>query len=130
MALFLLDVNLPYKVPTWKGRDFVHVLDINPKMSDNNIWEYALKNNLTIISKDADFSNRIMFSQPPPKVIHLKVGNMKLADFITFIDFVWIDTCLLNQTHKLVNVIKEPLKQRTDDLCHSRPVWFFCHMTP
>ena len=110
MALFLLDINLPYKVPSWKGRDFIHVLDINPKMSDNSIWEYVPKHNLTIISKDADFSNRIMFSQPPPKVIHFKIGNMKLADFIAFMEFVWVDTCLLNQTNKLVNVFKHKIE--------------------
>ena len=110
MALFLIDVNLPYKVPSWKGRNFIHVLDLNPKMSDNAIWEYGQKNNLTIISKDADFSNRIMLFQPPPKVIHLKIGNMKLVDFIAFIDAVWADTCLLNQTNKLVNVFKDRIE--------------------
>ncbi len=110
MPLFLIDVNLPYKVPSWIGRDFVHALDINPKMSDNLIWEYAKNHDLTIISKDADFSNRIMFSQPPPKVIHLKIGNMKLADFIAFIDTVWADICLLNETNKLVNVFKDRLE--------------------
>ena len=110
MALFLIDVNLPYKVPSWKGRNFIHVLDLNPKMSDNAIWEYGEKNNLTIISKDADFSNRIMLFQPPPKVIHLKIGNMKLADFIAFIDAVWADIYLLNQTNKLVNVFKDRIE--------------------
>ena len=79
-------------------------------MSDNLIWEYALERNLTIISKDADFSNRIMLSEPPPKVIHLKVGNMKLADFVIFIESTWVEACFLNKSNKLVNVFMDRIE--------------------
>ncbi|MEZ4821876.1 MAG: DUF5615 family PIN-like protein [Ignavibacteria bacterium] len=37
------------------------------------MWEYAKENNLTIISKDADFSSRILIKSPPPKVIHIRL---------------------------------------------------------
>ncbi|MEO8074626.1 MAG: DUF5615 family PIN-like protein [Acidobacteriota bacterium] len=45
------------------------------------LWNYAKENNLTIITKDADFSNRIIFQEPPPKVIHIRFGNMKMREF-------------------------------------------------
>ncbi len=41
--------------------------DIDDEWSDEQIWNYAGENNLTIISKDSDFSNRILLEQPPPK---------------------------------------------------------------
>jgi len=35
---------------------------------------------LIIISKDADFSNKIILKNPPPKVIHIKVCILKIRD--------------------------------------------------
>lgn len=75
MPRFIIDENLPYHFSLWHGTDFIHVFDLQDKKTDAQIWNYAKLRNLTIITKNADFSNRIMFSQPPPKVIHLKVGN-------------------------------------------------------
>jgi predicted nuclease of predicted toxin-antitoxin system len=63
-----------------------------------------LKNNLTIITKDSDFSNRIIQSTPPPKVIHLKIGNMKLKDFTAFIEAHWKQIEELSAENKLVRV--------------------------
>ena len=85
MIEYLVDVNLPYRIKFWKNKRFQHVREINEEWSDSQIWYYAKANNLTIISQDVDFSNRIIASKPPPKVIHFKVGNMKLAEFRQFI---------------------------------------------
>lgn len=65
------------------------VANINDEWSDNEIWNYAKLNNLTIISKDTDFSHRIIASQPPPKIIHVKIGNLKLKSFASFMERVW-----------------------------------------
>jgi predicted nuclease of predicted toxin-antitoxin system len=80
MAKFLIDVNLPYYFSFWNSADFEHLWDINDEMKDEEVWEYAKTNNLTIISKDSDFSNRIIVSNPPPKVIHIKIGNVTLKE--------------------------------------------------
>ena len=101
---YFVDANLTYKVKCWKGQHFVHGLDIDSKMSDQRIWEYALENNLTIITKDADFYDRIIISSPPPKVIHLRIGNLRLRDFISFIEAVWGDVSMLSESNKLVLV--------------------------
>lgn len=47
--------------------EYEHLKDINDEMNDEEVWEYAKTNNLTIISKDSDFSNRIIVSNPPLK---------------------------------------------------------------
>ena len=76
MKKFLIDVNLPYYFSLWKGTDYIHQRDIDAKMKDSEIWQYAKDNNLTIITKDSDFSERIILNSPPPKVIHIKFGNL------------------------------------------------------
>jgi predicted nuclease of predicted toxin-antitoxin system len=47
---------------------------------DAMVWDYALTHNLTIVTNDSDFTDRIMSSNPPPRVIHLRVGNLRLAE--------------------------------------------------
>jgi predicted nuclease of predicted toxin-antitoxin system len=59
---------------------------------------------LTIITNDVDFSNKILLHEPPPKVIHIRFGNMKMNEFYATMNKLWNDSLELNQTHKLVNV--------------------------
>lgn len=80
------------------------MVNINDEWSDTEIWNYAKSNNLTIISKDADFSHRIIASQPPPKIIHIKIGNLKLKSFALFIERVWDAVEKSSEEHKLVNL--------------------------
>jgi predicted nuclease of predicted toxin-antitoxin system len=77
MPSSLIDVNLPYYFSIWNTDEFIHQKDINDEWSDEKIWNYTKENNLTIISKDSDFSNKIIMSSPPPKVLHIRFGNMK-----------------------------------------------------
>jgi predicted nuclease of predicted toxin-antitoxin system len=104
MARFLVDANLPKKFKFWSGEEFWHVADFDSKWPDSKVWDFARANNLTIITKDADFSDRIIAVAPPPKVIHLKTGNMRLQNFHDFISKNWEEIKLFSQTHKLVNV--------------------------
>ncbi len=110
MAKFLVDVNLPYRFSLWKSDDYVHQIDINDEWTDEQIWDYAIKNNLTIITKDSDFSNRIIFHNPPPRVIHIRFGNMKMREFFTTAAAIWKDVLELSETHKLVNVFRDRIE--------------------
>ena len=104
MSEFLIDVNLPYRFKLWSDQRFEHVKEINDEWSDSQIWQYAKEKDLTIITKDVDFSNRIITSEPPPKVIHLKIGNMKLKEFWHFIAINWEAIERISGNHKLVDV--------------------------
>ena len=104
MSIFLVDVNLPYKFKLWHDKRFQHVREIDDEWSDSQIWQYAKEKDLTIITKDADFSNRIITAEPPPKVIHLKIRNMKLAEFRQFMLTNWEEIERMNADHKLVDV--------------------------
>ena len=109
MAKFLIDVNLPYYFGLWNTPDYIHQSDLDPLMKDQDIWNYAKNEQLTIISKDSDFSNRIIFLNPPPKVIHIKLGNMSMSDFHRIINNCWNQVLDMNKTYKLVNVYRDKL---------------------
>jgi predicted nuclease of predicted toxin-antitoxin system len=104
MKKYLVDANLPYYFKIWNSENYIHVFDINDSMSDEEIWIYAKTNNLTIISKDVDFSNKVLFEPSPPSVIHLKIGNMKMKEFYAFIKNNWDEITQTSNLYKLTNV--------------------------
>lgn len=104
MKKYLIDVNLPYYFSIWNNENYIHQRDINPKWKDKQIWDYSKKNNLTIITKDSDFSDRIIFLEPPPKVINIKFGNIKMKKFHKIMTDIWNDVCEISENYKLVNV--------------------------
>jgi predicted nuclease of predicted toxin-antitoxin system len=77
-------------------------LDLDDTWADARIWDHARANDLVIVSKDADFSDRVILAEPPPRVIHVRVGNMKMREFHGFISKVWPQAAALIETHKLV----------------------------
>lgn len=104
MKKYLVDVNLPSKTPIWRTEEFEFVSNIDDEWTDSEIWNYAKSHSLTIISKDSDFSHRIISCQPPPKIIHVKIGNLKLREFTLFVERIWDSVTKLSEKHKLVNV--------------------------
>lgn len=76
MAKYLVDSNLPYYFSIWNTPDYIHQNDIDSSATDIAIWEYALEKRLTIITKDADFSDLILIKKPLPKVIH---SNLEIS---------------------------------------------------
>jgi predicted nuclease of predicted toxin-antitoxin system len=104
MKKYLIDANLPYYFKIWSSEYFIHVFDINDSMSDEEIWEYAKAQNLTIVSKDADFSNKVLLESDTPNVIHMKIGNMKIKDFHSFIKNNWNEIIETSNLYKLTNV--------------------------
>ena len=43
-------------------------------------------------------------NNPPPKVIHFKIGNLKFNDFNNFIQEKWNKIIAISSLHKLTNV--------------------------
>ena len=84
--------------------------DINDEWTDEQIWEYAKENELTIITKDSDFSDKMILSEPSPKVIHIRVGNMRLKKFYEFLVLIWSNVCELSDEYKLVSLYKDRIE--------------------
>ena len=79
-------------------------------MPDADIWNHARINSLVIVTKDADFSHWIMLSEPPPKVVRFRIGNLRLRDFHTLAVRVWPRVCELLDDHKLVVVWQDRIE--------------------
>ena len=107
---FLLDENLPAKIQFTPSLPMIHASVLGNSPSDTEIWQYAKENNLVIITKDADFSDRMMLEGSPPKVIHLRFGNLRKREFHEFLARIWpqIETLIID--YKLVNVYLDRLE--------------------
>jgi len=110
MVRYIVDANLPYYFSLWESEIYEHVVDIDPAMKDSEIWQYARSHDLTIVTKDADFSDRILLHSPPPRVIHIRMGNMKLKAFYHALAHIWSDVLEMSRTHKLVNVYRDRIE--------------------
>jgi predicted nuclease of predicted toxin-antitoxin system len=80
----LLDANLSFQlIDTLKERfsQVIHVKDVGlDSAGDEVIWNFALNNGFTIVSKDSDFRHLSFFHGAPPKVISIKRGQLSTND--------------------------------------------------
>jgi len=104
---FLFDENLPANVQFTPSFPVKHVSLLGENPSDTAIWEYAKRNDLVIVTKDVDLSDRIMLSSSSPKVVHLRIGNMRKREFHTFLARVWPSIEELIVRYRLVNVYSD-----------------------
>ncbi|MEI7523711.1 MAG: DUF5615 family PIN-like protein [Mariniphaga sp.] len=86
---FLVDVNLPKRFQYFKSDNFIHVVDINPTMTDREIWDYALDNGLVLLSKDADFYDLFLICTNHPKVVNFRFGNLSLNILHQYFNKFW-----------------------------------------
>jgi predicted nuclease of predicted toxin-antitoxin system len=107
---YLIDVNLPRYFSLWSGDETKHVADIGDEMKDSQIWLYAKQRHLTIVSKVADFSELALLNEPPPRVIHVKFGNMKMREFHQALSRIWPEVCLLSENYKLVQMYQDKIE--------------------
>ena len=110
MAGFVIDVNLPYYFSVWNGPDFVHLRDLGDAWTDTRVWSYAKQEGLTIVTKDTDFSDRVLLASPPPRVIHIRVGNMNMREFHLSIAGRWEAIRDLSRQCKLVRVFEDRIE--------------------
>lgn len=110
MPDFLIDANLPAKISIWQNQRFIHIVTLDLCWDDEAFWQYAKINDLTKISKDKDFFMQQLLKGTPPKVVHIKFGNLKLNDFISVIKNCWneVELLLINQT--LINIYSDRIE--------------------
>jgi predicted nuclease of predicted toxin-antitoxin system len=89
MKGFLFDENLPARLRFSPSLAVIPLAKVGRNPSDSRIWDFARKHDLVIVSKDADFSDRIITSLPPPWVVHLRFGNLRKNDFHALLARVW-----------------------------------------
>ncbi len=80
----LFDENLSHKLARLLEDlfpDSIHVRNVGLKAAnDSLVWQYALTNDLILVSKDADMHQRSFLFGPPPKVVWVRLGNCSTSD--------------------------------------------------
>lgn len=107
MRGFLLDENLPTRLRFTPDQPVIHATALGSQATDAQVWAHARANDLVIVTKDADFSLRMLRATPPPRVVHLRFGNLRRAEFHEFLARVWPRIESLCVAHKLINVERE-----------------------
>jgi predicted nuclease of predicted toxin-antitoxin system len=79
----LFDQNLSDRLPRRLASLYpgsLHLKDLGMTTDDDlAIWNYAVANGFTIVSKDADFQQRSLVRGHPPKVVWIRLGNCSTA---------------------------------------------------
>jgi predicted nuclease of predicted toxin-antitoxin system len=110
MARYLIDANLPRHASAWAGGDCLFVVDMDPELTDAEIWKYAAAHGLTVVSKDADFANMAFADEAGPSVIQMRVGNMKFRELDAFLERTWATICQLSVQHRLIQVFADRIE--------------------
>lgn len=104
MKGFLLDENLPGQLTFTPSLPVSHALDLGDHLTDSELWLLAKSRHLVIVTKDADFSDRVLVSTPPPWIVHLRFGNMRRKEFHRFLAALWPQVESLLPANKLICV--------------------------
>jgi predicted nuclease of predicted toxin-antitoxin system len=110
MKGFLLDENLPSRLNFAPSLPVTHAKTLGAQPTDSELWNFAKQNDLAIVSKDADFSDRMMLATPPPRVVHLAFGNMRRNAYHAHLALAWPKIETLIKNHKLVRVFLDRIE--------------------
>lgn len=115
MKGFLLDENLPKRLTFFPGLPVLHATDLGDPPTDTQLWQYAREHELVIVSKDTDFSDRMMLQSPPPWVVHLRVGNLRLAALHELLERLWPLVEARLPAHKLILLYPDRIEAFRDE---------------
>jgi predicted nuclease of predicted toxin-antitoxin system len=104
MKGWLLDQNLPAQLTFAPALPTIAATTLGSSPTDSELWNYARQHALAIITKDADFSGRVILHTPPPWIVHLRFGNLRRRDFHTVLARMWPQIEAHLPAHKLINV--------------------------
>ena len=80
----LLDENLSRRIIPFLQTDYPEstqvVLLEMASASDLEIWEYAKRNDFTIVTRDSDFLELSLLHGIPPQIVWIKTGNVTQLD--------------------------------------------------
>ena len=111
MKGFVLDENVPACLSFTPTLPVISCRSaMGPSASDAGIWEFAKRTECAIITKDADFSDLMLASTPPPWVIHLRFGNLRRRDFHALLARAWPRIESLLPEHKLIRVYEDRIE--------------------
>jgi predicted nuclease of predicted toxin-antitoxin system len=100
----LVDENLPLELARSLGLDAVHATELGIRLTDSQIWDEAKRLGCVLVTKDADFFDRMALIGPPPQVVWARFGNMRRNDIISLFVRDWPQIAELLISSDLVEV--------------------------
>lgn len=104
MKHLLIDENLPASLARGLPVACSHATEIAPQPTDNELWMHARQRDWTLLTRDTDFFDRLMLEGPPPKVIWVRLGNIRKTELETLLLRLWPAICQLLTKADLVEV--------------------------
>src|ERR1700761_2072593 len=106
---FLVDANLPRKFTWFNTTDFSFAHDWGDGFSDKEIWDYALKNDLIILTRDSDYFYWMIQAKIAPKVVYFKLQQQGRKELDQYFASNWEQICSLIYDHRMVIATIESL---------------------
>lgn len=113
MKGFLFDENLPRRVRFTTRLPCLGALAVASPRTDTALWEYARKKDL-LVTKDADFSHRMMMTSPSPWLVHLRFGNLRRKEYHVLLAAIWPRIEAMLPGYKLINVYADRMEAVKD----------------
>ncbi len=85
----LIDENLPVTLANLLPVESFHATAFGTNPSDQELWKAAREQDLVILTRDTDFFDRLMIEGPPPKVIWVRLGNLRSRELETALIGMW-----------------------------------------
>jgi predicted nuclease of predicted toxin-antitoxin system len=111
---FLFDENLPRRLTFTPSLPVTLSVTLGKSISDRMLWNHCRAKSLVVVTKDADFSDRIMQETPPPWIVHLRFGNLRGKDYHALLAKVWPSIEALLPAHKLICVYRDRIESFRD----------------
>ena len=89
MNHLLVDENLPTSLVGLLPVEASHARELGERLTDFQLWHHARQNDWVILTRDTDFFDRLMLEGPPPKVIWVRLGNIRRRDLEGMLLRLW-----------------------------------------
>jgi predicted nuclease of predicted toxin-antitoxin system len=100
--IYFVDINLPKDFSFFQTVNFVFVKDISNSLSDIKIWDLALENNYTILTRDKDFYYRALQTKKCSKIVLFRLGNTKNHQLTLYFQEHWQQIESYLKHHQLI----------------------------
>jgi predicted nuclease of predicted toxin-antitoxin system len=111
---FLIDENLsPHLKHALIPHTAIHTRDLGESLSDSWLWDHATAHRLVVLTKDADFVNRMQVSpveRSPRAVIQLHCGNLRAGSMRLFLVGHLEDVIRLLDRYRLIHLYPDHIE--------------------
>jgi predicted nuclease of predicted toxin-antitoxin system len=99
---FLVDANLPRNLTWFNSSSFSFAHDWGDGFPDREIWNYALENDMIILTRDSDYFYWMIQAKIAPKVVYFKLQQQGRKELEEYLSFHWEQICSLIKIHRMV----------------------------